>query len=123
MLQQLEDLEPFQMHAAHHWAPQPQAKNFQDLYTHQAAPRTDGWSRQIERRHFAHGKSQEETVKKSWVCTLIEDPSCKACKQCPSSDLAAGQAMLHGLVACFKKPWHLLVLRESGVDSLFGCAA
>ena len=41
-LQQLKDLEPFQIHTVYHWAPQPQAKNFQDLYTHQAAPRTDG---------------------------------------------------------------------------------
>ena len=46
MLQQLKDLEPFQIHSVYHWAPQPQAKNFQDLYTLQAAPRTDGrhWS-------------------------------------------------------------------------------
>ena len=55
-LQQLKDLEPFQLHTVYHWAPQPQAKNFQDLYTHQAAPRTDG-------RHWS-------LVKADWTVSL-----------------------------------------------------
>ena len=129
MLQQLEDLEPFQIHCVSLGPP----ATSQELPGPIHAPGCTlhrwealviiGQGRKINSVTLQMGNfktKHDETVKKNWVCTLIEDPSCKACKQCPSSDLA-GQAMLHDLIPY--KTWHVLVRRESSVDSLFGCAA